>query len=158
MTESTIEGSKLPSKLPWYRDGLRFACTGCGKCCTGAPGYVWVTPDEITAIAAYLGIERELFCQEYVREVDGRLSLTESSETYDCAFLEGARCRIYPVRPSQCSTFPWWPQNLRTPQAWRDAAAGCEGISPDAPLVSAQEIDAQRREYLNKDPQCLSER
>ena len=27
---------------PWYRDGLRFACTRCGACCTGAPGYVWV--------------------------------------------------------------------------------------------------------------------
>ena len=27
----------------WYRDGLRFECTRCGACCTGAPGYVWVT-------------------------------------------------------------------------------------------------------------------
>ena len=27
---------------PWYRDGLRFECTRCGHCCTGAPGYVWV--------------------------------------------------------------------------------------------------------------------
>ena len=26
----------------WYHLGLRFQCTGCGDCCTGAPGYVWI--------------------------------------------------------------------------------------------------------------------
>jgi uncharacterized protein len=41
---------------PWYRDGLAFACTGCGDCCTGAPGYVWVTRAEIEAMAAALGL------------------------------------------------------------------------------------------------------
>ena len=39
----------------WYRGGLRFSCTQCGKCCSGAPGYVWVTKDEIEQIAAFLG-------------------------------------------------------------------------------------------------------
>jgi hypothetical protein len=37
---------------PWYKDGLRFTCTGCGDCCTGAPGYVWVNKEEIEALAA----------------------------------------------------------------------------------------------------------
>ena len=40
----------------WYRDGLQFECTQCGNCCTGDPGYVWVTPEEIKAIAAKDGI------------------------------------------------------------------------------------------------------
>src|SRR5437762_2532036 len=40
---------------PWYRDGLRFRCTRCGHCCTGAPGYVWVTPEELQALADFLG-------------------------------------------------------------------------------------------------------
>ncbi|MFG0335929.1 MAG: YkgJ family cysteine cluster protein, partial [Maioricimonas sp. JB049] len=39
---------------PWYRDGLQFSCTQCGNCCTGSPGYVWVTEEEIAAIAAHL--------------------------------------------------------------------------------------------------------
>ena len=34
---------------PWYRDGLRFTCTRCGNCCTGAPGYVWVDADAMKA-------------------------------------------------------------------------------------------------------------
>ncbi|MCH7752933.1 MAG: YkgJ family cysteine cluster protein, partial [Planctomycetes bacterium] len=39
---------------PWYQDGLRFKCTGCGNCCTGSPGYVWVNQAEINALAAHL--------------------------------------------------------------------------------------------------------
>src|SRR5207248_8895996 len=35
---------------PWYQDGLAFTCTRCGKCCTGEPGFVWVTDDELAAI------------------------------------------------------------------------------------------------------------
>ena len=37
---------------PWYAEGLKFQCTGCGDCCTGAPGYVWVNQAEIDALAA----------------------------------------------------------------------------------------------------------
>ena len=40
---------------PWYSDGLKFDCTGCGDCCTGDPGYVWVSRAEIEALAAALG-------------------------------------------------------------------------------------------------------
>ena len=36
---------------PWYKEGLRFKCTECGKCCTGAPGYVWVNKEEVAEMA-----------------------------------------------------------------------------------------------------------
>ena len=44
------------SNEPWYKDGLRFTCTQCGDCCTGEPGYVWVTEEEMKQIAEYRGI------------------------------------------------------------------------------------------------------
>ena len=35
---------------PWYREGLRFECIRCGGCCTGFPGTVRVTNEEIEEI------------------------------------------------------------------------------------------------------------
>ena len=46
---------------PWYHEGLRFECTGCGDCCTGAPGYVWLTEEEIRALAEAGGATPEQF-------------------------------------------------------------------------------------------------
>ena len=36
----------------WYSEGLRFECSQCGDCCTGAEGYVWVNQAEIDAMSA----------------------------------------------------------------------------------------------------------
>ena len=47
--------SKPESESPWYQDGLAFSCTRCGACCTGAPGYVWVSPEEIGRLAEFRG-------------------------------------------------------------------------------------------------------
>jgi Fe-S-cluster containining protein len=130
--------------VPWYADGLSFACTGCGGCCTGAPGYTWVSSEEIAAIAAYLKLSVAEFSRRYLRRVGGRYSLTELRPHYDCVFLEDRkRCKIYPVRPTQCRTFPFWPENLQSPESWEEAAKRCEGIHPDAPRVPREEIDQQ---------------
>lgn len=51
----------------------------------------------------------------------------------DCVFLarDGAgraACSIYPVRPAQCRTWPFWPENLATPEDWGRAAKSCPGM------------------------------
>jgi len=30
---------------PWYADGLSFTCTCSGNCCTGGPGFVWMSEE-----------------------------------------------------------------------------------------------------------------
>ena len=43
---------------PWYAQaGLRFKCSQCGDCCTGAPGFVWVNKEEIAKLAEAAGID-----------------------------------------------------------------------------------------------------
>lgn len=128
----------------WYAEGLRFECTGCGQCCTGAPGYIWVDEDAITAIATYLKLSVNEFAQRFLRRVKGRYSLLEMPKTFDCVFLKDKKCQIYPVRPQQCRTFPWWPQHLTSEQEWKEAARRCEGIHGEAPLVPKETIDQQR--------------
>lgn len=128
------------SPLPWYKDGLRFECTQCGQCCTGGPGYTWVTDEEIQIIAAHLQISTEDFIKKYLRKVGKRWSLLEHPKTYDCVFLKDNKCSIYQVRPRQCQTFPWWAQNLQSPEAWKRASEKCEGINPLAPTTSFDAI------------------
>ncbi len=118
------------SDTPWYREGLRFQCTGCGSCCTGAPGYVWVTRIEIAAMATALNMDEEQFGKRYVRRVGNRYSLKELAGG-DCIFFapEPRTCRLYRHRPRQCRTWPFWASNLRLPQAWDDMAAACPGAN-----------------------------
>lgn len=132
-----------PSKKVWYGKGLRFECTQCGKCCTGAPGYTWVTLDEVAAIAQFLKISLEEMMLRYVRVVGNRMSLNEHRKSYDCVFLKDKKCSIYPVRPKQCRTFPWWQSNLNSEADWKEAAKFCEGINDEAPLVPEEAIQKQ---------------
>jgi len=57
ISKSNLSGDCV--EKPWYQDGLRFKCTGCGQCCTGSPGYVWVSPEEAEAMAKHLKIPLE---------------------------------------------------------------------------------------------------
>lgn len=145
-----LKGSRLNSKLkllpeekPWYSEGLRFECTGCGQCCTGAPGYIWVSDAEIEAMTAHLNLPLDKFKRRFLRKVGRRYSLVEYAKTYDCIFLKDNKCSIYPVRPTQCRTFPWWAENLSSPEAWADAATRCEGIQKKAPLIDQETIDSE---------------
>lgn len=135
----------------WYSEGLSFSCTGCGGCCTGAPGYTWVSESEIVQMAQYVKMSPQEFGRRYLRRVGNRFSLTETRPNYDCVFLEGKRCTVYPVRPTQCRTFPYWPENLQTPESWTETARRCEGIHPEAPTVPLSEIETYLQEQRQAD-------
>ena len=126
---------------PWYKKGLRFACTECGACCTGSPGYVWLEEADIEAICDHLDISRSDFLKRYTRQVDSRFALREDHKNYDCVFLKDSKCTIYSARPGQCRSFPWWVEHLSSPQAWKQAAKRCEGIDhPDCKIYTLSEI------------------
>jgi Fe-S-cluster containining protein len=127
----------------WYSEGLNFSCTECGQCCTGSPGHVWLTRSEAEQLAIALDLPLRDFLQRYTRQVGARISLLEDPRSHDCVFLKDGRCSVYQARPEQCRTFPWWPHNLESEEAWRRAAGHCEGIHPDAAQVSQAEIEQQ---------------
>ena len=132
----------MPEK-PWYHDGLRFECTDCGNCGTGAPGYVWVNKAEIEAIARLVHVDLGTFEKKYLRRVGIRYSLVEFRNG-DCVFFDPEKrtCGIYEVRPRQCRTWPFWPSNVRTPKAWQEMARDCPGADHGR-LYSAAEIETR---------------
>lgn len=85
-----------------------FKCIGCGSCCRGFPGYVWINRDEIEKISKFLNLEIKVFLQKFCRESNNKIALKEWLFDYSCIFLKENRCTIYPVRPLQCKTFPFW--------------------------------------------------
>lgn len=114
---------------PWYASGLRFECRpDCGACCSNHDdySYVYLDDEDPTRIAAHLGLTREEFLGRYTQTDDGHVVLRMDQPA--CPFLDGARCTIYPVRPRQCRTFPFWPETLRSPTAWRKLRRFCPGI------------------------------
>ncbi len=143
MSQPAAQSSDTSAREPWYQAGLRFRCIGCGNCCTGAPGYVWINKQEIAAMAAALGMSVERFEARFVRQVGVRKSLLELAGG-DCVLYDrpSRRCRVYPARPRQCRTWPFWPSNLRSPAAWAEMAASCPGANR-GPLVPVETIEQQ---------------
>ena len=123
----------------WYADGLRFECTRCCRCCGGAPGYVWVDDEAIERIAAYLQMPVRRFRRDYCRNVWWRISLKEK-DNGDCVLLGPDGCRVYPVRPVQCQTFPFWPDVVADHRRWESISKRCPGIGRGR-LYSREEIE-----------------
>lgn len=113
---------------------LRFECTSCGNCCRiphaelseGRKSYVFVSLAEAERIAAYAGLSDTATTE---RDAKGRLSLrcwVHEDGQFACRFLNGNKCSVYEARPHQCRTFPFWPDHLKSREAWE--AVPCEGI------------------------------
>jgi Fe-S-cluster containining protein len=139
----------ITTRTPWYISGLHFECLQCGRCCAGpGQGYIWVTRPEIEIIADFLKISITQLRQKYLRRVGLRTTIIENRVTRDCIFLEdksGQRtCKIYPVRPSQCRSWPFWYENLANANAWNTVAQKCPGINRGK-LYSFQEIESIRK-------------
>jgi uncharacterized protein len=123
----------------WYKDGLRFTCTRCGHCCTGEPGFVWVDDADLAAIAELRGETVEEVKALYTRWTDRGRTLREKLGG-DCVFYDReAGCTVYPVRPPQCRTWPFWESNLESPETWQHTCQVCPG-SGQGELIPAEEI------------------
>lgn len=135
--------AKGPADQPWYKDGLKFTCSQCGDCCTGFEGFVWVSEEEMQAMADHLGMSIGAFKLEHTRKVGRKVSLKEFANG-DCTFFDGATrgCKIYQFRPRQCRTWPFWDSNLESPAAWRETKKLCPGAGKGT-FFSLEEIEAK---------------
>jgi hypothetical protein len=100
---------------------------------------VWVDDEEIDKLAANRGMARNEFVAMYTYKTRGRISLREKANG-DCVFFDKARgCTVYPVRPKQCRTWPFWESNVATPEDWARTESVCPG-SGQGELIPVEEI------------------
>ena len=118
----------------WYIAGLHFECFKCGNCCAGPDeGYIWITKPEINLLTKYLKMNPDQLRRKFLKRLGPRTTIIEEPKNKDCIFLTRINhqkgCAIYPVRPNQCRTWPFWPENLKTPNTWNASATKCPGIN-----------------------------
>jgi Fe-S-cluster containining protein len=113
------------------QQALRFECTGCGRCCVaGDDYYVFMSDAEAEAIREHLQLSRSWFRRRYLGRLEAGDRVAASGPDGRCVFLDDeGRCRVYPVRPLQCSSYPFWPEVVRSRTAWQREARRCEGIN-----------------------------
>lgn len=128
---------KLYNRNYFFDQGIHFECQRCGACCTGDPGIVYVDTDEAKRIAEYLSDEISSFIDTYLYPIRGGYSIKEYSDGR-CMFYNNG-CTVYPVRPFQCKTYPFWFENLRSYKKWKRVLKECPGIGC-GPLFSGEKI------------------
>jgi len=100
---------RTASRIMRAMDLSRFQCRCCGACCRIPNGIVRVSDAEITRIAAHLGMrESDFIAQETDVAPDRRGLMLKSRPDGACAWLTPDNlCRINPVKPDKCRTFPF---------------------------------------------------
>jgi len=110
----------------FFDQGILFECRQCGACCTGDPGIVYVYENEVETMARYLNQGVPRFIEAYLYPFKENYSIKEHAGGR-CFFFKSG-CTIYPARPGQCRTYPFWFENLRSPLKWRKVSKECPGI------------------------------
>ncbi len=112
-------------------------------------------------MADELELDYPEFLVRYTRMIDGHRSLNEhlTGFGYDCVFLDRetvpgkAVCRIYGARPSQCRTWPFWPDLLMSEKAWARAKRNtpCPGMGNGQLFTIEEIISRLDREKCSED-------
>ncbi|MBI5594021.1 MAG: YkgJ family cysteine cluster protein [Deltaproteobacteria bacterium] len=110
----------------FFDAGIHFECLRCGACCTGDPGIIRISQQEIRLLADFLKMPVPDLTRIHLRPLSEGFSIAENADG-SCRFYD-QRCRIYPVRPLQCRTYPFWFSQMRSKWQWEKTLSQCPGI------------------------------
>jgi uncharacterized protein len=120
----------LSADQNFIANGLRFECQGSGKCCSsrGEYGFVYLTKLDRQRMAKYLKLSTTAFTKTYCAKTNGIWHLRSDNERPDCQFLQKKQCGIYDARPTQCRTWPFWPEVLNAKSWSKEVTGFCAGV------------------------------
>lgn len=102
----------------------------CGDCCRGYGG-AYVTPEDVRAIAGYIGEDPGTFLNRYCQMSGSRPVLAQGPDGR-CVFWDEL-CTIHPVKPRMCRQWPFIRAILVDVVNWRSMADACPGMRTDIP-------------------------
>lgn len=154
MPKKTVTKAKVtPAKPQWWEAGVQFECQGSGKCCVsrGEYGYVYLTPKDRRAMAKHFGLSVREFSKTYCdKDSNGFWKVNDFTKA--CRFLENKQCKVYEARPTQCRTWPFWPE-VMSAKAWsKEVSAYCPGVRKGR-IWSKQEIEKQLKIQVKSESQ-----
>ncbi len=135
-------------KKKWYKDGIQFECQGSGKCCSsrGEYGFVYLSNKDRQQMAKQLKLSLHEFTSKYCSQEDDYYYLN-SGDSPECIFLNKNQCEVYAARPTQCKTWPFWPESMNA-KTWKNEISNfCPGVNKGR-LYSQKEIDQIVNEQL----------
>ena len=97
---------------------------------TGGDYFVYLNEQEAEKICVHLQLSRSWFRRRYLERLEDGELVAASGTDNRCAFLDArGQCKVYPVRPLQCRTYPFWPELVQRKSGWAREAKRCEGIN-----------------------------
>jgi Fe-S-cluster containining protein len=127
MTLTEYCATFLEGETPHFEaENLHFECTQCGECCE-RPGMIYLDDDDIDRIATYLEIDEAEMKRDRLTHDHGTWVI-KVTRRRKCCFYVDKKCTVHPIKPQQCKSYPFWPENVCTAPEWREAKTHCEGI------------------------------
>lgn len=109
-----------------------------------------MTNDDIARLSGYLGMSAADFERRYVYRTKN-LSRLRVPRHAQCEFLVDGGCSVHEVKPTQCRTFPFWPELLESRREWHKTGKWCPGIGKGE-LVNIETASAVAEEMRSAYP------
>ena len=125
-----------------YEKGIKFQCQGSANCCIsrGSHGFVFLSKKDLSRLAKHFNISSKEFIINYCQSSDGFIHIKEIRTNGECIFLNNKKCDVYKSRPTQCRTWPFWPENMKSKIWNKEIINFCPGIGKGK-IISKKKID-----------------
>ena len=116
---------------------------------------MYLTEGDLARAAEFLGMKPKAFERKFVYRTRN-LRRLRIPRVAHCQFLKDGGCSIHPAKPTQCRAFPFWPEVVKTPKAWKKTASFCPGIGK-GPLVRIRTMREVAEEMRAAQPRLYPE-
>ena len=141
-----------------YSKGMRFQCQGSSNCCVsrGSYGFVYLSKKDILRLSKYTNLLAKDFINVYCDKTDGFIHFKERRNNGKCQFLDKKRCTIYKARPTQCRTWPFWSENMKTKIWNEEIKLLCPGIDKGK-IIKPSQIEKKIKADRKNEEEMINE-